>query len=74
MPFDEPGRVVDLPKDEQRLTEVLDGVEGAHLLEFSLSMRIMRSAQPLPSGARTKAGELSMPREASSWQKASDMS
>src|SRR3954454_23559373 len=30
MPFDEPGRVVDLPKDEQRLTELLDGVEGAH--------------------------------------------
>src|SRR3954466_14996332 len=30
MPFDEPGRVVDLPKDEQRLTELLDGVKGAH--------------------------------------------
>src|SRR3954464_13219608 len=30
MPFDEPGRVVDLPKDEQRLPELLDGVEGAH--------------------------------------------
>src|SRR4051794_23921335 len=30
MPFDEPGRVVDLPKDEQRLTELLDGVEGPH--------------------------------------------
>src|SRR3954453_16967039 len=30
VPFDEPGRVVDLPKDEQRLTELLDGVEGAH--------------------------------------------
>src|SRR3954447_12635812 len=30
MPFDEPGRVVDIPKDEQRLTELLDGVEGAH--------------------------------------------
>src|SRR3954471_5959665 len=30
MPFDEPGRVIDLPKDEQRLTELLDGVEGAH--------------------------------------------
>src|SRR3954471_22978571 len=30
MPFDEPGRVVELPKVEQRLTELLDGVEGAH--------------------------------------------
>src|SRR3954466_504172 len=30
MPFDEPDRVVDLPKAEQRLTELLDGVEGAH--------------------------------------------
>src|SRR3954466_11523282 len=30
MPFDEPGRVVDLSKDEQRLTELLNGVEGAH--------------------------------------------
>src|SRR3954452_7392059 len=30
MPFDEPDRVVDLPKNEQRLTELLDGVEGAH--------------------------------------------
>src|SRR3954462_6714245 len=30
MPFDEPGRVVALPKDEQRLTEFLDGVEGPH--------------------------------------------
>src|SRR3954447_16204051 len=30
MPLDEPGRVVDLPKDEQRPTELLDGVEGAH--------------------------------------------
>src|SRR4051795_13150032 len=30
VPFDEPGRVVALPKDEQRLTEFLDGVEGAH--------------------------------------------
>src|SRR5438477_13168550 len=31
---------------------------------FSLSVRMNRSAQPLPSGARTKAGELSMPRKA----------
>ena len=30
MPFDQPGGVVALPKDEQCLTELLDGVEGAH--------------------------------------------
>src|SRR4028119_144544 len=36
MPFDEPGRVVNLPKDEHRLTELLDGVEGAHPQEVLL--------------------------------------
>src|SRR5215203_2893644 len=36
MPFDEPGCVVALPKDEQRLTEVLDGVEGLHPQEVLL--------------------------------------
>src|SRR3954470_13985109 len=30
MPFDEPGGVVDLAKDQQGLTEVLDGIEGPH--------------------------------------------
>src|SRR5690242_21910185 len=40
---------------------------------FSFRVWIKRSAQPLPSGARTKAGELSMPRKASSFWKASDM-
>jgi hypothetical protein len=32
-----------------------------------------RSAQPFPSGARTNAGELSMPRNFSSFWKWSDM-
>src|SRR5215213_7231771 len=36
MPFDEPGRVVALPKDEQRLPKLLDGVEGAHPQEVLL--------------------------------------
>src|SRR3954454_15671392 len=40
---------------------------------FSLRVRIKRSAQPFPSGARTKAGELSMPRKASSCWNALDM-
>src|ERR1041384_4496800 len=39
---------------------------------FSFSVPMKRSAQPLPSGARTKAGELSIPRKASSFWKASD--
>src|SRR3954468_18071359 len=30
VPFDEPGGVVDLPKVEQRLPKLLDGVEGTH--------------------------------------------
>src|SRR4051812_1754190 len=36
---------------------------------FSFRVRMKRSAQPFPSGARTKAGELSMPRKASSFWK-----
>ena len=30
VPFDEPGRVVDLPKGQQRLLKLLDAVEGPH--------------------------------------------
>ena len=30
MPFDQPGRVVGLAEREQRLTQFLDGLEGAH--------------------------------------------
>src|SRR4051794_18675960 len=38
---------------------------------FSFRARMKRSAQPLPCGARTKAGELSIPRKASSfWKRA----
>ena len=33
---------------------------------FSFRVRMKRSTQPLPSGSRTKAGELAMPRKASS--------
>src|SRR3712207_1923290 len=40
---------------------------------FSFRVRMNRSAQPLPSGARTKAGELSIPRKRSSFRKASAM-
>jgi hypothetical protein len=40
---------------------------------FSFRIRMRRSAQPLLRDARTKAGELSMPRKESSFWKASDM-
>ena len=32
--------------------------------KFSFSVRMKRSATPLPSGSRTKLGELSMPKNA----------
>src|SRR4051794_19894607 len=59
MPFDEPGCVVDLPKDEQRLTEVLDGVEGAYPEQVLLqgSDEALRTAISLRSpheGGRTR--------------------
>src|SRR3954463_11905899 len=49
MPFDEPGRVVALPKDEQCLTELLDGVEGAHPEQvlFQGPDEALRTAVPL---------------------------
>src|SRR3954451_20884353 len=51
MPFDEPGRVVDLPKNEQRLTEFLDGVEGPHPEQVLLegANKALRAAIPLGS-------------------------
>src|SRR3954466_2063505 len=49
MPLDEPGRVVELPKNEQRLTELLDGVEGAHPEQVLLQgpNEALRTAVPL---------------------------
>ena len=41
--------------------------------KFSFNVRIKRSATPLPSGSRTKLGELVMPRKASSSWKSSLM-
>ena len=41
------------------------------LYRFSLSVRMKRSATPLPSGSRTKLGELSMPKNAISCWKSS---
>src|SRR3954454_7310860 len=66
MPLDEPGRVVALPKNEQRLTELLDGVEGAHPEQvlFECADEALRAAIPLGGpyeGGRTldaQEGEL----------------
>ena len=73
VPLDQPGGVVGFAEFEQRLTEFLDRFEVPTHSRFSFSVRMNRSAQPLPSGARTKAGELSMPRNAISFWKWSDM-
>src|SRR5215210_4159550 len=59
MPLDEPGRVVELSKDEQRLTELLDGVEGLHPQEVLLEHadEALRTAIPLRGphkGGRTR--------------------
>src|SRR5215203_5690410 len=49
VPFDEPGRVVDLAEDQQRLPKLLDGVEGAHPQEVLLERadEALRTAIPL---------------------------
>src|SRR3954463_13384326 len=54
MPFDEPSRVVDLPKDEQRLTELLDGVEGAHPQEVLLECADEALGTAIPLGSPHK--------------------
>src|SRR3954464_861543 len=59
VPFDEPGRVVELPKNEQRLTELLDGVEGAHPEQvlFECAEKALGAAIPLGGpheGGRTR--------------------
>src|SRR3954453_10422516 len=51
VPFDEPGRVVDLPKDEQRLTEFLDGVEGPHPQEVLLERANEALGTAIPLGS-----------------------
>ena len=54
------------------LVENLPGV-GQNLQDHAAASVVYRSAHPLPSGVRTKAGELSMPRNAISLWKWSDM-
>src|SRR5919112_2751616 len=56
MPFDEPGSVVDLPKDEQRLTELLDGVEGAHPQEVLFQGPDEALSAAIPLGGSHEGG------------------
>jgi hypothetical protein len=58
---DQPHRVVGPAEGVQRPAQLLDRSKVRTQSRFSLSVRMKRSAQPLPSGARTKAGELSRP-------------
>src|SRR3954465_14949099 len=62
VPFDEPGGVVDLPKVEQRLPKLLDGVEGTHPEQVLLegANKALRAAVALGSpheGRRTLDAE-----------------
>ena len=66
MPFAERVSVVALLELQQRQPQLLDRVEGADPeqlpLSVPLSVRMNRSATPLPSGSRTNAGLGMMPR------------
>ena len=63
VPLDDPGPVVGLLEGLERQAKLLDGLEAPHPQQVLLQRRMNRSAQPLPSGSRTKAGELSTPRK-----------
>ena len=62
MPLEQPMPVEPFLEVKQRLPEFLDGVEGPHPQKLLLQRPENRSATPLPSGARTKLGLDSMPR------------
>ena len=61
------------PADPSNLPHALNARESRSHLRKEGVFRGVRSAQPLPSGARTKAGELSAPRKAISPWKTADM-
>ena len=73
VPLDQPGCVVGFAEREQSEPECLDHFECLTHSRFSFSVRTKCSAQPLPSGARAKSGELAMPRKRNSPWLASDM-
>ncbi len=61
-PLQQPMPVEPFLEVKQRLPEFLDGGEGPHPQKLLLQRPENRSATPLPSGARTKLGLDSMPR------------
>ena len=71
--FNQPAVVVGLPEREQRLPQLLDGLEGSHPEQVLLQ----RADEPLGAAiafrGAEKAAELSMPRKANSFWKWSDM-
>src|SRR4029453_14829854 len=56
MPFDEPGRVVDLAKDQQGISEVLDGIEGPHPEQVLLQGADEALGAAVPLGSPHKGG------------------
>src|SRR3954451_23370394 len=54
VPFDEPGCVVALPKVEQRLPKLLDGVKGAHPQEVLLECADEALCTAIPLGSPHK--------------------
>jgi hypothetical protein len=66
MALDDPGPVVGVLEDEEREAELLDGVEAAHPEQVLLERADEALDAAVASGSRTKAGELAMPRKASS--------
>ncbi len=70
MALDEPVFVVVILELLEGCLQFLHGVECRDPEErFSLSVRMKRSAQPLPSGARTRDGEDFAPSQAISFRK-----
>src|SRR3954465_6076506 len=56
VPFDEPGGVVALPKVEQRLPKLLDGVEGAHPEQVLLERADEALGAAIPLGGSHEGG------------------
>ena len=66
MALDQPSVVVGFSEREQRLPQLLDGVEGSHPEQVFLEGADEPLGTAIAFRVRTKAGELSMPRKASS--------
>ena len=64
--LDQPGRVVGFAERQQRLTQFLDGRKGPHPQQVFLEGADEPLGTAIAFRVRTKAGELSMPRKASS--------